>query len=230
MLLVPALFAAYPGVAHPLLMGTNKLASSPGLAIAAWRFARKVQMPWRIALPTAAAYTALTVAGVAVSRMTPTPMFRLMVPVMLTVMLVYVLTRRDFGVLHAPHASRGPLAAVALGSVLGFYEGFFGPGSGTLLIFAFVRIFGFDFLHAGAAAKVVNFAGCTTAAIVFGIHGEAMWSVAFGMACAYLVGAWIGAHMALARGSRWLRGVFVVVASLLIARTAWDALKPVLAQ
>jgi len=229
MLLVPALFAAFPAAAHTLLIGTNKVASSPGLAIAVWRYSHSGHMPWRTALPAAAAYMASTVAGVALSRTVPSEVFRLLVPVMLTAMLVYVLTRRDFGMTHAPVAGRGLSAALALGAVLGLYEGFFGPGSGALLIFAFVRVFGFDFLRASAAAKLANFAGCTTAAVVFGLHGEAMWGLAAGMAVLYLVGAWIGAHVAIAQGSRWLRRLFIVVAALLIARTGWDALRPFLA-
>ncbi len=229
MLLVPALFAAFPSSAHALLIGTNKVASSPGLAIAAWRFSRGGLMPWHAALPAALAYAATTIAGVFVSRMVPSEIFRLLVPVMLTAMLLYVLTRREFGVSHTPVAGRGLPAALLLGATLGFYEGFFGPGGGALLIFAFVRLFGFDFLRASAAAKLSNFAGCTTAAVVFGLHGEAMWGLAAGMAVVYIGGAWIGAHVALARGSRWLRRLFILVAALLIARTGWDALRPFLA-
>jgi len=228
MVMVPALFAAFPGTAHPLLMGTNKLAATPGLAIAAWRYASGMRMPWRIAVPAALAYSLTTIAGVYVSRSTPTVVFKLMVPLMLAAMLAYVLWKRDFGLAHAPHAGRGTGTAVAMGLAMGVYEGFFGPGSGTLLIFAFVRVFGFDFMHASAAGKLVNFAGCATAALVFGLHGEAMVGLAAGMAACYFAGAWIGAHVAIARGSRWLRGVFVVVATLLIARTAWDSVKPFL--
>ena len=229
MVMVPALFAAFPGAAHPLLMGTNKLAATPGLAVATWRYAAGLRMPWRVAAPAALAYSLTTVAGVYLSRSTPTAVFKLLVPLMLAAMLAYVLLKRDFGLAHAPLGSRGAGTAVALGAVMGVYEGFFGPGSGTLLIFAFVRVFGFDFMHASAASKLVNFAGCATAALVFGLHGEAMVGLAAGMAVAYFAGAWVGAQVALARGSRWLRAVFVAVASLLIARTAWDALKPFLA-
>ena len=228
MVMVPALFAAFPGTAHPLLMGTNKLAATPGLAVATWRYAAGLRMPWRVAAPAALAYSLTTVAGVYLSRSTPTAVFKLLVPLMLAAMLAYVLLKRDFGLAHAPLGSRGAGTAVALGAVMGVYEGFFGPGSGTLLIFAFVRVFGFDFMHASAASKLVNFAGCATAALVFGLHGEAMIGLAAGMAACYLAGAWTGAHMAIARGSRWLRGVFVVVATLLIARTAWDAARPYL--
>ena len=229
MLLVPALFAAFPAAAHPLLIGTNKVASSPGLAIAVWRFSHGGMMPWRVALPAAAAYMVTTVAGVHLSRSVPSEVFRLLAPLMLTAMLVYVLMRRDFGSSHAPVAGRGRPAALAVGATLGLYEGFFGPGSGALLIFAFVRVFGFDFLRASAAAKLSNFAGCTTAAVVFGVHGEAMWGLAAGMAVVYLGGAWVGAHVAIARGSRWLRWLFILVAGSLIARTGWDAVRPFLA-
>ena len=228
MVIVPSLFAAFPGAAHPVLMGTNKLASAPGLAIATWRYAVGARMPWRIAIPVALAYSLTTIAGVYLSRGTPTAIFKLLVPLMLSAMLAYVLLKRDFGLAHAPRPARRTGAAIAMGATMGVYEGFFGPGSGTLLIFAFVRVFGFDFMHASAAGKLVNFAGCATAAAVFGLHGEAMIGLAAGMAACYLAGAWIGAHMAIARGSRWLRGVFVVVATLLIARTAWDSAKPFL--
>jgi len=232
MVLVPTLFAVYPTTPHPTIMGTNKLASTFGLVNAAWRYSRSMAIPWGVALPAALGYGLLAIGGAMLNRMVPTEIFRLFVPVMLAVMLVYVATRRDFGAAHTPRPidTRARWLAFGLGAVLGLYEGFFGPGAGALLIFAFVRIFGFDFLRAGATAKVINAAGCATAMLVFGLHGEVMWALAAGMIVFNVAGAWLGAHTAITRGSRWLRMLFIVVTSLLIAKTAWDAAKPWMTQ
>lgn len=232
MVLLPTLFAVFPTTPHPVLMGTNKLSSTFGLANSAWRYTRSLAMPWNVALPAAAGYFLLAIAGAALARMVPTAVFRLLVPFMLTGMLIYVLTRRDFGRTHLPRVvDRGARwVAFGVGAVLGLYEGFFGPGAGVLLIFAFVRLFGFDFLRATAAAKVVNTAGCVGALLVFGVHGEVMWLLAAGMAVANVAGSWAGTHIAITRGSAWLRGLFIVVSALLIAKTAWDAARPWLAQ
>ena len=230
MVLLPTLFAVFPNTSHTVLMGTNKLASTFGLANSTWRYARSLAMPWEVALPAAAGYGLLAIAGAALARQVPTEVFRLMVPFMLAGMLAYVVSRRDFGGTHVPRVinRRGRWIAFGLGAVLGLYEGFFGPGAGVLLIFAFVRFFGFDFLRATAAAKVVNTAGCVGAMLVFGAHGEVMLGLAMGMVVANVAGSWVGTHTAITRGSRWLRGLFIVVASLLIAKTAWDAAKPFL--
>jgi len=227
LVLVPTMFAIYPAAPHPLILGTNKLAAVVGLTGAVARYMRSVRIPWAVALPCAAGYFATATVGASIARLVPSSAFRLLVPAMLAVMLVYVLTRRDFGLAHAPREidTRARWQAAGAGFGLGFYEGFFGPGSGALLMFVFVRFFGLDFLHAGAAARVVNLAGCFGAVLVFGGHGEIMWLVAAVMAIANTAGAWLGAHTAITRGSRWMRVLFVALTTLLIAKTAWDGLR-----
>lgn len=228
MVLIPALFAVFPNAPHTQILGTSKLASSFGLASAVWRYTRSVQIAWPVALPCAGAYFCTALVGATLSRMVPSTTFRLLVPIMLTLMLLYVLTRRNFGLLHAPRAldARARWMAGGIGALLGLYEGFFGPGSGALLIFAFVHLFGFDFLHAGAIARVANLAGCIGAFLIFGSHGEVMLLLALGMAVTNIAGAWVGAHTAITRGSPFVRMLFIVVASLLIAKTAWDGARP----
>jgi hypothetical protein len=228
LVLVPALFAVFPATPHPQILGTSKFASTFGLGSAVWRYTRSVHIPWKVALPCAGTYFATALVGATIARMVPTATFRLLVPMMLAVMLLYVVTRRSFGLTHVPREldSRARWLAAGLGALIGLYEGFFGPGSGALLIFAFVRVFGFDFLHAGAVARVVNFAGCFGAFLIFGSHGEVMWLLALSMAVTNIAGAWIGAHAAITRGSRFLRVLFLITASLLIAKTAWDGARP----
>ena len=112
--------------------------------------------------------------------------------------------------------------ALLLGAALGFYDGFFGPGAGSFLIFGFVRFFQLDFLHASSAAKVVNFATNAAALAYFVPSGHVLWVTGLAMAVFNMGGALLGARLALRHGSGFVRGVFIVVASVLIARLGHD--------
>jgi uncharacterized membrane protein YfcA len=145
---------------------------------------------------------------------------------LLLVMLAFTLLKPDMGNLHAPRFGlshqRGLAALIAL--CLGFYDGFFGPGVGSLLIFLFVAVLGFDFLRSSALAKSVNWASNLTAMGLFVWQGSWIPSVALGMAAANGVGGYLGAHVALSKGSTWVRGVFIGVVSALILRLGWQLL------
>ena len=108
------------------------------------------------------------------------------------------------------------------GAGLGFYDGFFGPGAGSFMIFAFVRWFRLDFLQASSVAKVVNLATNAAALAYFVPGGHVLWGIGLGMAMFNILGAMLGARLALRHGSHFVRGSFVVVASLLILRLGYD--------
>jgi uncharacterized membrane protein YfcA len=223
----PALFAVFPATAHAQLLGTAKLAGIGGTTSAALRFARSVQIPWRIALPaTISAFIASLVGALLTTRL-PSAFFRPLVPFMLTAVFIYVARRRDFGTQHAPQAVDGRATAIAAlgGGTIGLYDGFFGPGTGTFLVFFFVRVFALDFLHASASAKVVNIAANAAALLLFGITGNVVWVLGLAMMAFNIVGAIIGSHLAIRHGSVFVRKVFLVVVSALIAKTAWDSLR-----
>ena len=112
--------------------------------------------------------------------------------------------------------------AVIVGGVLGFYDGFFGPGAGSFLIFLFIRFFGFDFLHASAASKVVNVATNLAAIGYFVPNGFFLPLAAVVMATANIGGSFIGTHLALRHGSGFVRRVFLAVVGVLIVKFAWD--------
>jgi uncharacterized membrane protein YfcA len=146
---------------------------------------------------------------------------------LLVAMLAFTLFKPDLGNLHAPRFGLGHQRglAVLIAMVLGFYDGFFGPGTGSLLIFLFVAVLGFDFLRASALAKSVNWASNLTAMGLFVWQGSWIPSVALGMAAANGVGGYLGAHVALSKGSAWVRGVFIGVVSVLILRLGWQLLR-----
>jgi hypothetical protein len=224
---LPTLFAAYPQVTPPSLLGTSKFAGMFGTLSAVTRYRQRLSIPWRVVGPGAALAFVASLAGAwAVTRM-PADVFRPLVPVLLAVVFAYTLTRRDFGRAHRPRPlATGELAlATALIAAIGFYDGFFGPGTGSFLMFMFIRLFGFDFLNASLSARVVNVATNAAALLWFGSNGHVMWSIGAGMAVCNVAGAQAGTRLALRHGSGFVRGVFIIVVGALIARTAWDALR-----
>ncbi len=224
---VPALFAGLPKESPATLFGTNKLASIFGTLNAARRYVREVEMPWAIAVPTALAAFALSFLGAATVAWLPREVVRPLVLWLLVAVAIYTWTKPDFG--KQAQASRvAPRHAlpVALlcGMVLGFYDGFFGPGAGSFMIFAFVRLFGMDFLHASATAKVVNAATNAGALLLFVPQGHVLWMLGLGMAVCNIAGAQLGSKLAIKHGSGFVRVVFLVMTSLLIGKIGWDIL------
>lgn len=221
---IPALFAAYPGTSPATLFGTNKFASVFGTANATWRYARQVRMPWRTILPAAIAAFLFSYAGAAAVAWLPKEAVRPLILVLLIGAAAYTLARKDFGQVHRPaHGGHRELIyAVLLGGVIGFYDGFFGPGTGSFLIFLFVRFFGFDFLHASAGAKVVNVATNLAALAYFLPNGYIMLLLAVSMAVANVAGSMAGTWLALRHGSGFVRKVFLIVVGVLIVKFAWD--------
>ena len=221
---IPALFTILPREIPATLFGTNKISSVFGTANAAWRYARRVTMPWGTILPAALAAFACSYLGAMAVAWLPRDMLRPMILVMLVGSAAYTFWRKDFGSIHRPqHTGVKELVyALIVGGVLGFYDGFFGPGTGSFLIFLFIRFFGFDFLHASAASKVVNVATNLAAIAYFVPNGFFLPLAAVIMATANIGGSLIGTHLALRHGSGFVRRVFLAVVCALIVKFAWD--------
>jgi uncharacterized membrane protein YfcA len=224
---VPGLFAVLPQESPARIFGTNKLASVFGTANATWRYARRLALPWEVALPAAAMALLFSFGGAAVVDWLPKEVVRPVVLGLLVMVILHTLWNRDFGKVQGvrPEGKVGKRRALIVGAVMGFYDGFFGPGAGSFLIFAFVRFFGMDFLHASSTAKVVNLATNVAALAYFAPTGNVIWLVGGVMAGANLVGAQIGARTALRHGSGFVRWVFVVVASVLAVRFGIDTFR-----
>ena len=224
LILLPALFVTFPQAAPATLFGTNKSASIWGTSLATWQYSRRVQMRWASLLPAAAAGLAGSLVGAwAVTQVDPT-LFRKALPLVLLALLVYTLARKDLGREHAPRLDgrREALAAAGIGVVIGFYDGFFGPGTGSFLVFAFVRWLGYDFLNASASAKLINAATNFSALMLFAFKGHVWWHLALAMALANLLGSLIGTRLALRHGAGFVRQVFILVVMALILKTGWD--------
>jgi hypothetical protein len=222
---VPAMFSVYADTAPSTLLGTGKFAAICGTGNAAWRYSRKVRIPWRALLPLALLVLLTSASGAVVATLVPAKVFRPLVPVLLLGVLIYILRNKTLGDAHQPRVFQREhhvWAALLIG-VIGFYDGFFGPGTGSFLMFVFVRLYGYDFLNAAASARVLNVASNLAALVYFASHGYVLWHLAIGMAIANIAGSMLGTRLALRGGSTFVRKIFIVVVSALILRTLWQA-------
>jgi uncharacterized membrane protein YfcA len=221
---IPAVFSILPREAPAALFCAAKIASLSGTSYAAWRYARRVSMPWRIIVPAALATFPFAYLGAMAVAWLPRELLRPMILALLIVAAVYTFRYKEFGTVHQPRLSgtREWVSAAIVGGVLGFYEGFFGPGSGSFLIFLFIRVFGLDFLHASAVAKLINAMANLAAIAYFVPHGHLLPLAAVVMAVGNITGSSIGTGMALRHGSGFVRRMFLCVVGALIVKFAWD--------
>jgi len=225
LILVPALFAVFPTTHPATLFGINKGASVWGTAVATAQYARRVHLRWAALLPAAAAGFIGALTGAWLVTVISPGFLRKALPFVLLAVLLYTVLKKELGRHHAPRFTGGAETAVVcgIGAMLGFYDGFFGPGTGSFLVFLFVRWLGYDFLNASASAKLINTATNVAALALFAYKGLVWWHFALTMAVANVAGSLLGARLALKHGAGFVRLVFIGVVSALILKTGFDA-------
>ncbi|MET3134196.1 putative membrane protein YfcA [Oxalobacteraceae bacterium GrIS 1.11] len=223
---MPALFNLMPHMAAAPLLGTNKMAAACGTMFAAKSYVGRVKLPWMLVLPAAASAFAMSFLGAAAVSSVPQQVVRPLVLVLIIIMAIYTFIKKDFGAVQAVRAfgMRERILTVLIGGVIGFYDGLFGPGTGSFLIFLFIRFFAFDFLLASACAKVVNIATNIAALAFFVPAGNVVYAIAAPMAVCNVLGALAGAWIALRRGAGFVRILFLVLLVLLIFKLSYDIL------
>jgi uncharacterized membrane protein YfcA len=223
---LPALLVVLPQAPVVSLLGTNKLASIVGTASAAVTYNRKIEVDRRTALVMAACAFVGSGLGALLATQVDGDVLKPVVLVALVAVLVYTWRSPSLGEVELlrmrPRAQLGTAAAGGL--LIGAYDGFVGPGTGSFLVFLLVGAVGLSFLHASATAKVVNTATNLAALALFAVAGHVLWALGAAMAACNLAGSQIGTRLAIRRGSAWVRRVFLVVVSALIARLAYDLL------
>lgn len=221
---IPALFNVLPTAQPAALLGSNKLASVCGTAFAARSFIRRVTLDWGLIVPAALSAFVMSFAGAATVSLVPPSVMRPAVLVMIVLMAIYTFWKKDFGALHKPMriGTREKLLAIVIGGAIGFYDGLFGPGTGSFLIFLFIRCFAFDFLHASASAKLVNIATNIAALMFFIPTGNVLYLIAIPMAAFNILGALTGTWLAVHKGVPFVRALFLVLLLILISKLSYD--------
>jgi uncharacterized membrane protein YfcA len=223
---LPALLVFLPGASPIQVLATNKLASICGTSVAAATYYRKVRPDLRTALPMAGIALLGAALGALCASVIPSGVFRPLVLVLLIGVAAYTIWRPGLGDIQSLRwDGRKHHVAAGLGGLgLGFYDGIFGPGTGSFLVFLFVGMLGYSFLQASAKARIVNIGTNLGGLIVFIPQGAPMWGLGLAMGACNIAGGWLGAHAAIRRGSGFVRVVFLAVVAALILKLGYDVL------
>ena len=221
---LPALIIGLPNKELPLILGTNKVPSIFGTSAAARNYFKnlKPDIPLTITMMVPAFIG--SIAGAAFAASVPKEFFKPFIVLLLTSVTIYTWRKPDLGMSeNLKFTNQKRLFLVALiGLLIGFYDGIFGPGTGTFLVFFLVSGIGYAFLKASGTAKLVNIATNAGAILSFQITGHIWWQLGLLLAIANVSGAILGSRLAIKGGSPLVRKVFLAVTFLLITRVAWD--------
>jgi len=225
---LPALVLGLPASSPVQILATNKLASFCGTTVASTTYYRRVKPDPKTFLPLMALALTGSMLGALVASYLPKSAFNPIVLAVLVIVGAYVLFKPELGertrLRFAGH--RHTAAAMATGLAGGFYDGALGPGTGSFFVFTLVGLLGYNFLEASAKARLANWATNLGALVIFVPQGAVMWRVGLVMGVANLLGGYLGARTAVARGAKFVRIFFVVVVSAFIIRIGAEVLGP----
>lgn len=222
---LPAYF--FTGMPAHMALGCNKFSGTCGNIFSALKFWRGGAVRIKTAITAAAASFAGSACGSMTALVLSEQVIKTMVLVILPCAAAIIFLRKDMSdedrscLLRPVHAA---MLAIAIGFLIGFYDGLFGPGTGTFAIMAFSALMGFDLKTASGNAKVLNLASNTASLITFAAAGNILYSIAVPAAVCGIAGNFAGAHMALTRGSKFIRPMMLCVLALLMLKILWDLL------
>jgi uncharacterized membrane protein YfcA len=223
---LPALVLGLPGASPVQILATNKLGSVCGTTVSSATYYRRVKPDPRTFVPLMLFAFAGAVGGALVASLIPKSAFSPIILVVLILVGGYIVAKPDLGEVtelrFAGH--HHTLAAVLAGVVIGFYDGALGPGTGSFFVFALVGLLGYNFLEASAKARLANWATNVAALAVFIPQGAVLWKIGLIVGACNLVGAYVGARIAVAKGAGFVRVVFIVVVGAFIIRIGADVL------
>jgi hypothetical protein len=217
---VPALLHALPNYSLATVFGTNKLAVFAGNIFSIFSYVKRIKIVWKLMLPTVISAFVFAFLGAFSVSLVPKALMEYVVFFVLVMMAIYTFAKKDLGRFHSntPCGVKEILLGIFFGGLIGFYDGVFGPGSGSLLLFTFVKYFGFDFLNASASAKLVNFGTFSAALLFFIPSGHVLWTIGGVVSVCNIAGSLTGAFLALRYGSGFIRIFFLLLLLFLIGR------------
>jgi len=205
------------------VLATVKIPSFTGTAFAVAQYLKRVPIRWKLLAPmcTVALISAYT--GSQLLLYVNNSFMKPVLLVVLSIVAVYTYTKKDFGQQQQKRAPKNETGyAILISAVVGFYDGFIGPGTGSFFILLFISLLGFDFLRASTYAKLVNSATNLGSIILFVIHGKVIWLIALPMAVCNALGGILGARLAIVKGNGFIRVFFLVVVAATLLRFAYD--------
>jgi uncharacterized protein len=220
----PVVLILLPNVAVSSIIGTLKIPAFSGTSFAAYQYLKKVDMNWRLLIIMMVLAIPSAFMGSTLLNYVSNDFMKPLLFVILSLLLVYTYAQKNFGQQNisviAPKTQ--VLYAVLISFVVGFYDGFIGPGTGSFLVLGFISLLGFDFLYASANAKMVNLASNFGSICLFLIKGKIIWAIAIPMVFCNACGGWLGAKLAISKGNKFIRILFLVVVLGTLIRFGYD--------
>ncbi|WP_264522273.1 sulfite exporter TauE/SafE family protein [Flavobacterium sp. N1994] len=220
----PVAMILLPNLAVATVIGSLKIPSFSGTLLAARQYLKKVGMNWVLLSIMAIGAFAAAFLGSTLLTKVHNDFMKPLLLVVLTLIAIYTFIKKDFGAHQAKeHSPRTQIfLAIIISVVIGFYDGFIGPGTGSFFVLAFVIVLGFDFLHASANAKMVNLATNFGSICLFILKGKIIWAIAIPMAICNAIGGFIGAKLAIKKGNGFIRIFFLIVVIGTLIRFGYD--------
>lgn len=221
---LPALLIALPEMPVTTIFGTNKIASLSGTTISAVQYSKRIQFNYlllfvvSIGAGFASFWGAKVVSYINVNTLKP------IILIILILIAVYTFIKKDLGTVQAKNLplNQQLIYGSLLGLLIGFYDGFFGPGTSSFLVLGFVVILGFEFIQASAYSKVINCMTNISALYVFISQGNYLLEIAIIMAISNVSGSVLGTRLALKKGNHFVRLIFLVIVTIMILRYGYD--------
>jgi len=221
---LPFLLINFSEIKLPVIFGTNKIAALCGTSVSAFQYSRKIKFNVKLLLVVSAFCFISSFTGAKIINLINPDVLKPLILVILIIVAVYTFFKKNLGHVSKKNLSlkKQMIYGSIIGIVVGFYDGFFGPGTGSFFVLGFVVILGFEFVQASAYAKVVNCITNISALLVFVKDGNYILSLALLMAVFNMAGSFIGSTMALKRGNGFVRIVFLVIVSIMIFKYGYD--------
>ena len=220
---LPAYLAS--GIPPHFAAATNKCSSTFGTLVSTIKYMKNKKINYISALWAAGAALIGSPLGAAINMVVDERVLRYIMIFSVPVIAVFLMIKKDFGNENTSEQLGNKkiiFFSVIIGFVIGIYDGFFGPGTGTFLTLAFTGIIGFDLLTASGNTKVVNLSSNVAAFITFAIGGRVIWSIGLPAAVFGIAGNYLGASFALKKGTKFIRPMFFVVLGILTVKLILD--------
>ena len=213
-----------PNLSVSTVIGTLKVPAFSGTFFAAIQYLKKIKMNWKLLIIMMVLAFPSAYAGSTLLTYVSNDFMKPLLFVVLSLLVIYTYAKKNFGQ-HADksHSPKQQIIyAVLISFIIGFYDGFIGPGTGSFLVLAFITLLGFDFLQASANAKMVNLATNFGSIILFISKGKIIWTIAIPMAICNAIGGILGAKLAINKGNKFIRIFFLVVVIGTLIRFSFD--------
>jgi uncharacterized membrane protein YfcA len=221
---IPALLISLPKTPLPTIFGTNKIAALAGTSISAFQYSKRIKFNYKLLITISICAGLASFLGAKVVSFINVNTLKPVILVVLILIAIYTFLKKDLGAVQTKNLSfdKQLIYGSLIGIIVGFYDGFFGPGTGSFFVLGFVVILGFEFVQASAYSKVINCMTNISALLVFIKQGNYILELAIIMSVCNITGNVIGTRLALKKGNTFVRTIFLLIVTLMIFRYGYD--------